>query len=53
MRERAHRTYWLNPESESYWDTGDSVASEYAAVVDEMVEVRNLKQLESFIETVL
>ena len=50
---RAHRTYWLNPESESYWDTGDSVASEYAAVVDDMVEVRNLKQLESFIETVI
>ena len=53
LRDRAHRTYWLNPEAESYWDTGDSVASEYAACVDEMVEVRNLKQLESFIETVL
>jgi uncharacterized protein with von Willebrand factor type A (vWA) domain len=53
LRDRAHRTYWLNPEAEIYWDTGDSVASEYAAVVDDMVEVRNLKQLESFIETVI
>ncbi|MGH2755566.1 MAG: vWA domain-containing protein, partial [Actinomycetota bacterium] len=53
LRDRAHRTYWLNPEAETYWDTGDSVASEYAACVDEMVEVRNLKQLESFIETVI
>ena len=46
----AHHTYWLNPEPISDWDTGDSAASEYAAVVDRMVEVRNLRQLESFIE---
>ena len=27
---RARRTYWLNPEPKSYWDTGDSIVSEYA-----------------------
>lgn len=48
--ERAHHTYWLNPEPIADWDTGDSAASEYAAVVDQMVEVRNLRQLEEFIE---
>lgn len=48
--EKAHHTYWLNPESMGDWDTGDSAASEYAAVVDQMVEVRNLRQLERFIE---
>ena len=48
--DQAHHTYWLNPESIADWDTGDSAASEYAAVVDQMVEVRNLRQLEEFIE---
>lgn len=47
---RAHHTYWLNPEPISDWDTGDSAASEYAAVIDQMIEVRNLRQLEGFIE---
>lgn len=47
---QAHHSYWLNPEPISDWDTGDSAASEYAAVVDQMIEVRNLRQLEEFIE---
>ena len=50
---RAHKTYWLNPEPIGDWDTGDSIATEYAAHVDEMVEVRNLRQLEDFIAKVL
>ena len=45
----AHKTYWLNPESRTYWDTGDSIASAYAACVDDMAEVRTLRQLERFI----
>ena len=45
----AHKTYWLNPESRTYWDTGDSIASVYAECVDEMAEVRTLRQLERFI----
>jgi uncharacterized protein with von Willebrand factor type A (vWA) domain len=50
---RAHRTFWLNPESIVYWDTGDSVATRYAAFTDGMVEVRTLRQLEDFVATVL
>lgn len=49
LSRRAHRSYWLNPEPQQDWDTGDSVASRYAAHVDSMVEVRNLRQLETFI----
>ncbi|HYP23420.1 MAG TPA: VWA domain-containing protein [Actinomycetota bacterium] len=50
IAERARRTIWLNPEALVYWDSGDSIASLYAAQVDEMVEVRNLRQLERFVE---
>ncbi len=49
LTKRAHRSYWLNPEPQQDWDTGDSIASRYAAHVDAMVEVRNLRQLETFI----
>lgn len=53
LSKRARHTYWLNPEPTEDWDTGDSVASRYAAQVDRMVEVRNLRQLESFIARTL
>ncbi len=46
---RARHVYWLNPEPIADWDTGDSVASEYAVHVDKMVEIRNLRGLENFI----
>ncbi len=49
---RARRVYWLNPERRALWDTGDSVASAYAAHVHEMVEVRNLAQLSRFVQRV-
>jgi hypothetical protein len=44
--------YWLNPEAARYWDTGDSVMGTYAAVCDEVHEVRNLRQLAGFVERV-
>ncbi len=49
LANKARHTYWLNPEPIDDWDTGDSAASEYAAYVDRMVEVRTLRQLEEFI----
>jgi uncharacterized protein with von Willebrand factor type A (vWA) domain len=48
----ARSLYWLNPERRRYWDTGDSVMGIYAAVCDEVHEVRNLRQLERFVERV-
>src|SRR5690606_4886770 len=44
--------YWLNPEPRAYWDSGDSVMSRYAKFCDEVFEVRNLRQLETFVERV-
>jgi uncharacterized protein len=44
--------YWLNPEPRAYWDSGDSVMSRYARFCDEVFEVRNLRQLETFVERV-
>jgi uncharacterized protein len=53
MRKKAKRVYWLNPEPAMYWDTGDSIAGEYARHADGMIEVRNLRQLEEFISRVM
>lgn len=46
----AGAVYWLNPEPRAYWDTGDSVITRYAAVCDDVFEVRNLRHLEAFVE---
>jgi len=53
LQKAAKRVFWLNPEPKMYWDTGDSVASEYARYADGMIEVRNLRQLEEFIARVV
>src|SRR3954453_17762629 len=50
LRQRARHVYWLNPEPRSYWDTGDSIVSEYAIHCDGVYECRNLRQLERFVE---
>jgi len=52
IQRRARHVWWLNPEPRSAWDTGDSVATSYARYVEEMVEVRNLRQLAAFVERV-
>ena len=44
----ARHAHWLNPERRRSWDTGDSAASAYGAVVP-MVECRNLGQLTEFV----
>lgn len=48
----ARAVYWLNPEAQRYWDTGDSVIDAYAPFCDGVFEVRNLRQLERFVEEV-
>jgi uncharacterized protein with von Willebrand factor type A (vWA) domain len=50
MQHRARHVYWLNPEPRSYWDTGDSIVSEYGIHTDGVYECRNLRQLERFVE---
>jgi uncharacterized protein with von Willebrand factor type A (vWA) domain len=49
VRRRARRLWWLNPEPRSYWDTGDSIVSDYAPHCDGVFECRNLRQLEGFV----
>ncbi|MFJ8746063.1 VWA domain-containing protein [Embleya sp. NPDC127516] len=44
----ARHAWWLNPEPERDWDTGDSIASVYGRRIS-MIECRNLTQLGSFI----
>lgn len=46
----AEAVYWLNPEPRAYWDTGDSLQSRMSAHCTEVYEVRNLLQLEHFVE---
>ena len=50
MNEKARAVHWLNPEPNSYWDTGDSIVGEYAQYCDGTFEVRNLRQLEGFVD---
>jgi len=49
IRRRARQVLWLNPEPAAHWGSGDSIAPQYAAFVDDMVECRNLRQLAAFI----
>jgi uncharacterized protein with von Willebrand factor type A (vWA) domain len=50
IRQKARHVYWLNPEPKSYWNTGDSIVGEYGTHTDGVYEVRNLRQLEGFVE---
>ena len=53
IQQKARKVFWLNPEPKSYWDTGDSIVSEYGAHCDGTFEVRNLRQLEGFVENLV
>src|SRR5437879_787825 len=52
LNKRARHVYFLNPEPRGYWDTGDSIVSEYGKFCDGVYECRNLRQLERFVEEV-
>ncbi len=49
---RSRHAYWLNPEPQAYWGSGDSVTGAYEDLI-EMVEVRNAVQLEEFVQRLL
>jgi uncharacterized protein with von Willebrand factor type A (vWA) domain len=49
LHQRARRVYWLNPESRREWGTSDSCIEEYRPHCDQLVEVRNLRQLSDFV----
>jgi uncharacterized protein with von Willebrand factor type A (vWA) domain len=52
MVRAARHAWWLNPEHPRQWDTGDSAASEYRAILP-MVECRNLAQLTEFVHDIV
>jgi uncharacterized protein len=49
LQNRARHVYWLNPEPQAYWNSGDSIVGEYAVHCDSVVECRTLRQLEHFV----
>jgi uncharacterized protein with von Willebrand factor type A (vWA) domain len=53
LQQRARHLYWLNPEPRGYWDTGDSIISEFGIYCDGVYECRNLRQLERFVTTIV
>jgi hypothetical protein len=53
IRRRARKLFWLDPEPRGYWDTGDSIISEYGQHCDGMFECRNLRQLQRFVTAVV
>ena len=50
IQDRARHLYWLNPEPTQYWNSGDSIIREYAKYCHGVVECRNLRQLEKFVD---
>jgi len=50
---RARRVIWLNPESRSNWNTGDSEMRRYQSACHHVSECRSLQQLERFIDQLL
>jgi uncharacterized protein with von Willebrand factor type A (vWA) domain len=49
---KSRRTFWLNPERTGSWGSGDSLALQYAEVV-EMHECRTVEQLGAFVTRLL
>lgn len=50
IRDRSRRVIWLNPESEPFWNTGDSEMRTYDVFCNEVRACWNLDQLAAFIQ---
>ena len=53
ISQKARKLFWLNPEPKAYWNTGDSIVGEYGAHCEGTFEVRNLRQLEKFVDNLV
>jgi hypothetical protein len=53
IRERSRRVVWLNPETQMFWNTGDSEMRAYEAHCDEVRPCQNLNQLMAFISSLV
>ena len=52
ISEKFEKIYWLNPEKEAYWSTGDSIINHFQPICESIEEVRNLNQLMIFVEKI-
>ena len=50
IKKRSRKVYWLNPEPERWWGSGDSDMDKFMPFITEARECRNLRQLAKFIE---
>jgi len=50
IRDRSRRVIWLNPETEQFWNSGDSEMRTYAVLCNEVRACWNLNQLAAFIQ---
>jgi len=50
VRDRSRRVVWLNPESEAFWNSGDSEMRTYKVFCNEVRACWNLDQLAAFIQ---
>ena len=53
LHRRVRHIHWLNPEPRSQWDTTDSRIGEYSRGCDTVTEVRNLRQLSTWADTLI
>lgn len=50
---RVRAVHWLNPEPSADWDTADSLMDAYRPYCDSVTEVRNLRQLSAWVDTLM
>jgi uncharacterized protein with von Willebrand factor type A (vWA) domain len=53
IHDHVARVFWLNPEAVNRWDSGDSIMSAYLPWCRAALPVRNLDQLERFVDRLL
>lgn len=53
LKRRVRRLDWLDPDAQETWGTGDSAIAAYRSHCDRLVEVRTLRQLSAWVDTVL
>ncbi len=53
IRDRCRRLFWLNPESEQFWYSGDSEMRTYETLCNEVHHCQNLNQLTHFIKNLV
>ncbi|MBO0824038.1 MAG: VWA domain-containing protein, partial [Actinobacteria bacterium] len=51
ISDRVGKLYWLNPEPQRYWNTGDSVMARYEPFCSQVRECATLRQIADFVQS--